>query len=618
MTKQHHNNKALRSSKGKLNQFPLFLFLILALSFLVRLAFILEIENTPFILRPISDAKLYYEWAIGIVSSNFTGNEVFFMSPAYPYILAMIFSIFGKSIFLVQLVQLLVSVINVYLIYLIGKKLFNQKVGFIAGIIATFFDSLIFYNVVLLSECFQTFIVTFILLIITYKPFKKVGLNYFLIGLLFGISALFRANILLVGVITVIVLLISHYNENRLKSILLKNALLFSFGLLLPILPVTIRNYIVGNELVIITANGGINFYIGNNEKASGVFKTPEGFDFFSDMSGKYYAGHLTGKKLSAGEASEFWMDKSFEFIKTNPDKFVKLIFAKILLFIGWSENYQSATMNMEFFKEEFSDFLYFGIFGFFIITVFGFPGLIYSFYKSKVDKVYFYFVLAFITANVLFFVNGRFRMPVVPLMIVFSAYFIYILFNFLMEKKYKEIIMPLILIVIFLLTNIFLVPKIKYTNYDGYLNLGNFYFDEGNYDLSQKYLEKAAVLQPGYITFMTLANTYSAKGNYDKAIENYQKSIKLNPDYALIYFNLANLYVQNKEYESALNNFDKAIKLDSTFADAYKNKAIIYYIQNNFKSSLFCFEKVLEYSKNEVEKNSVRNDIENLKSKMK
>ena len=48
-------------------------------------------------------------------------------------------------------------------------------------------------------------------------------------------------------------------------------------GAALCIAPVTARNWFVTGEPVLITAHGGINFYIGNNPRASGTFTPAAG-----------------------------------------------------------------------------------------------------------------------------------------------------------------------------------------------------------------------------------------------------------------------------------------------------------------------------------------------------
>ena len=48
-------------------------------------------------------------------------------------------------------------------------------------------------------------------------------------------------------------------------KVLLKKWPLIALPLCLIIFPVTLRNYLIGDDWVLISANGGVNFYIGNN-----------------------------------------------------------------------------------------------------------------------------------------------------------------------------------------------------------------------------------------------------------------------------------------------------------------------------------------------------------------
>ena len=42
----------------------------------------------------------------------------------------------------------------------------------------------------------------------------------------------------------------------------------FLLGAVLVIAPVTLRNYTIGGDFVLISYNGGVNFYLGNNANA--------------------------------------------------------------------------------------------------------------------------------------------------------------------------------------------------------------------------------------------------------------------------------------------------------------------------------------------------------------
>jgi len=134
---------------------------ILALGFLLRLIYILETQSSPFIQNLFSDSKIYYDWAKNIVSSdNWFGDKVFFMSPGYPYFLAVAFKFFGSSIFTIRIIQALISVANIFLIYRLTKNLFDSKSGFIAAGIASIYSVFIFFSGAVFGETLQTFFVT--------------------------------------------------------------------------------------------------------------------------------------------------------------------------------------------------------------------------------------------------------------------------------------------------------------------------------------------------------------------------------------------------------------------------------------------------------------------------
>ena len=56
-------------------------------------------------------------------------------------------------------------------------------------------------------------------------------------------------------------------------------------GLLVVILPFTLRNRIAGDDWVFISSNGGINLFIGNNPLATGGFQAPSAMQYDLEAS---------------------------------------------------------------------------------------------------------------------------------------------------------------------------------------------------------------------------------------------------------------------------------------------------------------------------------------------
>src|SRR5690606_17668163 len=80
-----------------------------------------------------------------------------------------------------------------------------------------------------------------------------------LLGVTIALNALGRATSLVWMVVTAIGLL-----RRRAPAPRGKHLLALVLGAVVVIAPVTLRNWIVERDFVLITANGGLNFYVGN------------------------------------------------------------------------------------------------------------------------------------------------------------------------------------------------------------------------------------------------------------------------------------------------------------------------------------------------------------------
>ena len=429
MSKKKHNKaetKLNKVIKPTLNKKELkIIFSILVLGFVLRLIYILETQSSPFVQNLFSDSKIYYDWANDLSDSGkWIGKEVFFMSPGYPYFLALIFNFFGSSIFTIQIVQALISTANIFLIYRLTKNLFDYKAGYIAAGIASIYSIFIFFSGALFGETLQTFFVTALLYFLTKSENTSEKNKWISAGLMLGLAALFRANILIVFPVILIWIFYSFRKSLKLKDDLRKILIYFSIGTAIPILPVTINNYLAGKEFVLLTSNGGINFYLGNNENALGVYSTPKDFDFFEDMAGIKYAQKITRKELTPSQSSSYWYGQGLNFITTHPLDAVGLSFKKLLFFFDDDENPQTSQINIDFFREKNSSILKIPLPNFIIVFLFALTGIIYSIKKIRNTKLtlMYVFILFYVLGAIMFFVTGRFRIAITPLLISFAG----------------------------------------------------------------------------------------------------------------------------------------------------------------------------------------------------
>ncbi len=615
--KQVKTEKAVTKRHFFSNDEYKYLSLIIFTGIILRLIYVVETQSSPFFQNLFSDSKIYYDLALKISSGSWIGNEIFFMSPGYPYFLVVVFTIFGKSILLIRLIQVVLNSINIVFIYLIARNLHSDKGGYFAAGIAALYSPFIFYSGAVLLEVVQTFILSLFLVIATNKELMKKEKVWIWAGLLIGIASYFRANILLVLPVIIVWLLIKILRTGSDKKFLYRTLLYFSIGCMVPVLLVTFRNYLIGKDFVLISSNGGINFYLGNNENAPGIYKTPGDFDFFNDLSGRKYAERITGKVLSPSEASSFWFRKSFAYIEENPVDWLELTGRKFLFFFDNNEIPQSAVMDPSFFAENYSTVLKLPLPGFFIVFIVSIFGIVLTRERRKEYTIIYLFTAAYVAATIMFFIIGRFRVAISPVFIVFAGIALIEGYRVIKAKNLKKLLLPAGIAGVFILGVLTAIPKYSFNNYDAYIDLGNSLFEKHEYDEALSNFQKAASLKADANAYVLLGNTYAAKNNFKQAIDSYYKAINNNPDYYLAYFNLGIAYTQTRNLEEAGKQFRKTIQLDSTFEQAYRNLAIIDYINGDYKSSLFNFEKFRSLTDDEQAKKTVEQDIIELKRRI-
>ncbi len=109
-------------------------------------------------------------------------------------------------------------------------------------------------------------------------------------------------------------------------------------------------------------------------------------------------------------------------------------------------------------------------------------------------------------------------------------------------------------------------------TYIDAYLDLGDVYYEQRQYDLEIQTFEKAIKLDPSNPdSFYYLGTAYEDKGMYDLAIKTYKKVLALKPDYKDALYQLGIDYLVIGSKDQALNLVPKLSLLDEGLAKELK-----------------------------------------------
>jgi tetratricopeptide (TPR) repeat protein len=503
----------------------------------LRLGYILAAKSNPTFWAPTLDPQWYDEAAQAFAQGSL-GQLPFFRAPLYSAVLGAFYYLLGHHLMIPRLLDAVVQSAAVWTLFRVGYTYFSPIVAWVAAGLLALNGLAIYFSAEIVTTNFEI-LAAVCALWATLRALRKPSTSASLVcGLAWGIAALTRPNFLLI-VPLVLVLLWYKWGSHVLRQLPL-----WALGIALPIAPITLINWVGGGEFVLLATQGGVNFWIGNNPYASGVYSSLPGIGTNWTMhDADELAAYESGRPLRPGELSDFYYRKGLNFIASAPLQAAGLLLRKTLLFL----NHFEISNNKHL--------------GHFIGLAPWLPPLTYLNFalliplallgawvgrRSEETRFVLGFAVVYAISVILFFIAARFRMPVVPALALLAAIAVEWGWRTFRQRPALREFAPMLL----------LVPGCALA----FINPLPFYM---------------TAAPDGWAYFME-GNAYMKLNQPENAEESFHKALKDMGVLPLAHVNLGILAAERGDLETAEKEYRAAIRDDSLCVKAWNNLGTI------------------------------------------
>lgn len=545
---------------------------------LVRIVYVLSLRQSPFFSGLIVDAQWHDQWAWDWARGAWSmGGHAFFRAPLYPFFLSLIYRVFGHDLLAVRIVQAVVGASTVAALTGCGWRIGGKRMALWAAAIGALYGPLIFFDGELLIPNLLVALLAWSLFFLVAAPFLYSDL---VAALFLGLAVIARPN----AIVLLPVFLYFGWSRLRNAEHVRKRRLVWmTIVALIPAACITLVNATKEKTFVFVASQGGVNFYAGNHAGATGrTIDIPEmknvqtGWSNFVEAS-QEVAEKAEGRRLNSREVSNYWLTKGLDWIVSAPGDAAVLTLKKIYYVVN---AYEVPNERDLYFHRPFPLNLLL-----WRLPFFAFPwGLIFPLAvagalvgrrdreRRQAIGVLTNWTLVLGLFLVPFFITARFRMDIVPALILLAAY---AMSN--RQQMFKTAPVAVGLAALVFVNTSFFQARVD-NPAEEKAKMAMALIMENRLAESRELLQKAMEADPRSADYTFLMGyVYSLEKDNDNALKYYQRSLELNPtNYKVLYYMGISL-LQMERYAEAATALEKAADIRPTDGSIWLNLGSAY-----------------------------------------
>jgi 4-amino-4-deoxy-L-arabinose transferase-like glycosyltransferase len=515
--------------------------------------------NNPYYSIASMDSAVYVNWAQLINEQGWLGTEIFYRAPFYPYLLSIIFLFAPNNFLAVYIMQLALGMCSVGLIYSIGKRIYCERAGLIAAGFSILYSPLTFFETKILPTVTGIFLGLLSIYLITRAEEEKKWYYWLGGAATLGLAIICRPNYLLMIPLIIFGILLLRRRQLGETATPILILVLVSSAI---IGTVTLRNYLVGKDFILISANAGITFAQGNNPMARGSIAVIPGFS--GEVTNQRYeetriAEKVTGRKLKPSEINTFWFKWGFTFIRKQPLEYLKLLLYKAAILCNNIELGSNYLLEVD---KQVTPWLKLAFLPFGFIMGWAVIGFARIFLEPKPAlALVAAFIASFLTVMI-FYANSRYRMTLLPPAIIMAGGGL----DYLLRKPRRFVVILLTFGLTFFISLPPFMPiddaHLTRSHSRAWAHLGGAYKQKKQWERALWAYEKATGMEPNnYGYYLEQLNLFGALGKSEDDIIRWtqQVSQKISPEQDR-YLIIAEAYYSANDHDKALEYVEKIL----------------------------------------------------------
>ncbi len=511
------------------NRRGLLVLIVVLFSVLIRLLHLVESGDDPSANQPLVDSRTYHQLAVGLAEEGILDEHFLWQAPLYPLLLAGIYRLFGVSMLVVKLLQILLAGGTCLLTIRLGRKLFNERVGLLAGILVALCGPLLFFDQQLLATGLAVFwmvALANLVLQVRQQDHTPASWSALGLGLVGALAILTRPTFLPIVCLLLGCLLCWRLPARRLALNLV--------GLVVVLVPFALTMQNLTGHTGLLPPSGAINLFIGNNANFDETIGIRTGLPWENLISEPMRHGFPPGP----WHGQPYFRSLVWQFVSERPGEFLGLLVRKTCHLISSRELPRNLDMYVH---RQWSTVLSLLVFK---AGPWGFPmallwplaaiGVMVSGFR-KLGPIL-WMLLAFSVSLVLVFVTSRYRAPLLPLLCVLSAHSLMWSWGQVRQKNWRSLAPAAALFLgMTLLVSLpgpFAQEKVDLQS-ELHYGVGWNHYRQENWLEAENELRRAVSLDddfPEAHHFLALVLAHQER--WDEAMEHFLDAVRLDPDY--------------------------------------------------------------------------------------